>query len=141
MVDHKSNSDILGELLRAAEVDTDHDDAEPLAELIHRAAELYLDSVEENISGPQAPIDEVAPVLLPKKPTRKTTIYLSEDMRRALLLAKSKVNVIAEESGQGGQASMSWIVNQALKIVLDELQDKGEESVLAKILKGESPKP
>lgn len=135
MTDPTDKRDILDALLKGAPDDAP-EGLDALARLIHRkvAPEPAAERQEprrpsRSKKRPGAPQDK-----------KKSTHYLSGDIFQDLDEAKERINrVIQERSKQ--HITKSRIVDQALRMILKEFEEKGEASPLfQELLKGNDPK-
>lgn len=106
---------ILDDLLGGKERDSDSDMGE-LGDLIYR----------RGAPTPKRGVVREAPVT-----KKKVTHYLSEKVSVELSEAKAKIKVMVPPEVKS-QVSMSRIVEYALKAILDELDEKGDDSTLVK---------
>lgn len=121
----KNKHDIMDALLKGASEDTAHE-ASSLAKLIHRAGEA------ESAKHPAGSSSSLGP----KKSSagdskKKSTHYLSEEIFADLDDARDKINELVHQRLKS-RVSKSRIVDQALRMILKEFEEKGEKSHLIK---------
>lgn len=121
----KNKKDIMDDLLKGSSEDTTHE-AASLARLIHRTGES---------SSAKHPAED-SPSRDPKKAPagdskKKSTHYLSEEIFADLDDAREKINELVQPRVKS-RISKSRIVNQALRMILREFEEKGEKSHLIK---------
>lgn len=124
----EKKKDILDEILgRASHARDPQEPVEPLEldgleSLIYRS---YRSEPSEDIEL-ELPLEEAEVV---RKPRRRATHYISEDVYAELGLVKDKIaNLFADDHRH--RISRSDVVNQALRIVLEEFEAKGLDSPL-----------
>jgi len=127
----KNRKDILANLLGGADEDDDSAEGLALQHLIRRPFQAGRNTAATDRAEP-GPIGRRS-FQLGELSKKKTTIYLSHELYKDLLRAKKLLRKLAPEDRQA-QVSMSCIVDNALKIMLKELELKGEDSILAKQL-------
>ena len=111
----KRKGDILDDLLGIKEGESGSDMGE-LGDLIYRRGEP---SPKKSVSGEGS------------GNKKKVTHYLSEKVSVELSEAKAKIKVMVPPEVKS-QVSMSRIVEYALKAILDELDEKGNDSTLVR---------
>ncbi|MDG4475257.1 hypothetical protein [Thiovibrio frasassiensis] len=121
----KNKHDIMDDLLKGASEDTPLE-APSLAKLIHRTGETTRATHPgESASDPE---QKKAPGPDSKK---KSTHYLSEEIFEDLDDARDKINELVHQRLKS-RVSKSRIVNQALRMILKDFEEKGEKSHLIK---------
>jgi len=130
MAAKNKHDDIMDDLLKGTSEDAGHEGAS-LAKLIHRAGETT--SARRPANSPPSPEPKKSPGSDSKK---KSTHYLSEAIFADLDEARDKINELVHQRLKS-HVSKSRIVDQALRMILKEFEEKGEKSPLIKeILKG-----
>lgn len=124
MANKKFSKDVLEDVLTG-----EHDQHVPgLDEL----TQLIADQVKPTPEPP--PKTDKTPIRQKKRVKKKTTYYLSKEVFEELGEARDTLKNMLPEKDRS-QVSKSGIVNAALKMILQELADKGADSVLFKQLK------
>lgn len=126
----KNKHDIMDALLKGSAEDAAHE-TPSLAKLIHRTGEK---------AGPKYPDGSASCRDKKENPggdsKKKSTHYLSGEIFADLDEARDKINELVHQRLKS-RVSKSRIVDQALRMILKEFEEKGEESPLIKeILKG-----
>ena len=121
----KNKHDIMDALLKGASEDAAQE-ASSLAKLIHRASETANDKHPAKSSS--CPDPKNPPVGDSKK---KSTHYLSEEIFDDLDDARDKINELVHKRLKS-RVSKSRIVDQALRMILKDFEEKGEKSHLIK---------
>lgn len=121
----KNKQDIMDDLLKGSSEDATHE-ASSLARLIHRTGES--ESVKHPTGSSSSQDQKKTPVSESKK---KSTHYLSEEIFADLDDARDKINELVHPRVKS-KISKSRIVNQALRMILKEFEEKGEKSHLIK---------
>ncbi|MFH1021213.1 MAG: hypothetical protein V1782_11495 [Pseudomonadota bacterium] len=130
MAAKNKHNDIMDALLKGLSEDTEHEGSS-LAKLIHRAGETA--SAKDPAGNPPC---QDSPKTLGSDSKKKSTHYLSEEIFADLDGAREKINVILHQRLKS-RVSKSRIVDEALRMILKEFEEKGEKSHLIKeILKG-----
>jgi hypothetical protein len=123
----QNKHDIMDALLKGSSEDAAHD-AHSLAKLIHRKGKA--DEGKHPIASPLSPEPESK-----KTPgsdsKKKSTHYLSEEIFADLDDAREKINELVHNRLKS-RVSKSRIVDQALRMILKEFEEKGEKSHLIK---------
>jgi hypothetical protein len=117
--------DIMAALLQDATEDTGHD-GPCFAKLIHRAGETTV--AKHPAGSPPCPDKKKKPGDDSKK---KSTHYLSGEIFADLDEARNKINELMRPRLKS-RVSKSRIVDQALRVILKEFEEKGEKSRLIK---------
>jgi len=126
-----SKRDILDDLLRGLPED-DNGLIEPaLTRLIHRLAEAAPEEKPPAKTAPPRP--KAGSKAQPVKSKKKTTHYLSGEIFLDLDEARAKLNDLVGRQVKT-RISKSRIVDQALKMILAEFEEKGERSPLVREL-------
>ncbi len=126
----KNKNDIMDDLLKSASEEADHEGSS-LAKLIHRAGEKA--TARPSAASPSSPDPQKVSGGDSKK---KSTHYLSGEIFADLDEARDKINELVHQRLKT-RVSKSKIVDQALRMILKEFEEKGENSHLIKeILKG-----
>ncbi len=125
----KNKDDIMDALLKGSSEDTAHDTSS-LARLIHRTGEK---------ASSQHPDGSASGAEREKKPgdksKKKSTHYLSGEIFADLDEARDKINELVHQRLKS-RVSKSRIVDQALRMILKEFEEKGEKShLITEILK------
>lgn len=121
----KNKLDIMDDLLKGASDEAECESAS-LAKLIHRTGETaHTNYPAESSSCP----DKKKPVSSESK--KKSTHYLSEEIFADLDDARDKINELVHQRLKS-RISKSRIVDQALRMILKEFDEKGEKSPLVK---------
>lgn len=127
----KNKNDIMDDLLKGTSEDAEHE-ASSLAKLIHRAEKAS--PATHPPESRSCPDPKKAPPSGDSK--KKSTHYLSGEIFADLDDAKDKINELVHPRLKS-RVSKSRIVDQALRMILKEFEEKGEKSHLIKeILKG-----
>lgn len=122
----KNKKDIMDDLLKGSSEDATHE-ASSLSRLIHRTGEST--SAKHPAAGNSSCQDQKkAPASDSKK---KSTHYLSEEIFDDLDDARDKINELVHKRLKS-RISKSRIVDQALRMILKEFEEKGEKSHLIK---------
>ena len=130
MAAKNKHDDIMDDLLKGASEEAGPEGSS-LAKLIHRAGETA--SAKQPAGSPSCPDPKKSPGSDSKK---KSTHYLSEEIFADLDDARDKINELVHQRLKS-RVSKSRIVDQALRMILREFEEKGEKSHLIKeILKG-----
>lgn len=124
----KDKHDIMDALLKGSSEDA-ADEALALAKLIHRKGEPE-DAKQQPVAGTLSPEAESkkAPGSESKK---KSTHYISEEIFEDLDDARDKINELVHPRLKS-RISKSRIVDQALRMILKDFEEKGEKSHLIK---------
>lgn len=121
----KNKHDIMDDLLQGSPEDA-ATEAPSLAKLIHRTV---IPASAKHPAGITSSPDR------PKKPgsdsKKKSTHYLSEEIFADLDEARNKINELMHQRLKS-RVSKSRIVDQALRMILKEFEEKGEKSPLIK---------
>jgi len=126
----KNTHNIMDALLKGVAEEVEPE-ALSLAKLIHRTGETP--PAKYPAGSPSCPDLPPKPGSAPKK---KSTHYLSGDIFADLDEARDKINEFVQPHLKS-RVSKSRIVDQALRMILKEFEEKGEKSRLIKeILKG-----
>lgn len=126
MVSQKKSRDILDALLGKT-LENSAPGTEELDKLIHLEARSEPSPVAKKRQG-KMPAQKAK-----TRGKKKTTHYLSGTVFKELSEAKQKINDLVP-SPLKSRVSKSQIVNQALKMILDDFEQKGEKSTLVKQL-------
>lgn len=122
----KHKHDIMDDLLKGSSEDT-ASEASSLAKLIHRAG--------ENASSAKPPAESAADQDQKKAHggdgKKKSTHYLSGEIFDDLDEARDKINELVHPRLKS-KISKSRIVDQALRMILKDFEEKGEKSHLIK---------
>ncbi|HIJ90295.1 MAG: hypothetical protein OEV89_05950 [Desulfobulbaceae bacterium] len=129
----KNKHDIMDELLKGSSEEAAQEDS-ALAKLIHRTGETLSDT--HPVASSSDPEQKKTSVSDSKK---KSTHYLSEEIFDDLDDARDKINEIVHQRLKS-RISKSRIVNQALRMILKDFEEKGEKSHLIKEILKESQK-
>lgn len=123
----KDKHDIMDALLQGSSEDA-ADEALSLAKLIHRKGEP--EGAKQPVAGALSPEAEAkkAPGSESKK---KSTHYISEEIFEDLDDARDKINELVHPRLKS-RISKSRIVDQALRMILKDFEEKGEKSHLIK---------
>ncbi|MBU2538948.1 MAG: hypothetical protein KKH22_10970 [Proteobacteria bacterium] len=121
----KNKKDIMDDLLKGSSEDTTHE-ASALTRLIHRTGES---SSAKHPAGDSSCQDQKKSPAGDSK--KKSTHYLSEEIFADLDDARDKINELVQPRVKS-KISKSRIVNQALRMILKEFEEKGEKSHLIK---------
>lgn len=121
----KNKHDIMDALLQGSAEDAAAE-APSLAKLIHRTGEPA--SAKPSVGIPSSPDRKKKPASDSKK---KSTHYLSEDIFADLDEARDKINELMHQRLKS-RISKSRIVDQALRMILKDFEEKGEKSPLIK---------
>ena len=121
----KNKHDIMDALLKGSAEDAAHETSS-LAKLIHRTGEK---------ARPKHPEGSASSADQKKNPggdnKKKSTHYLSEEIFADLDEARDKINELVHQRLKS-HVSKSRIVDQALRMILKEFEEKGEKSPLIK---------
>lgn len=120
----KNKHDIMDALLKGASEDRAHETSS-LAKLIHRGKKP--DRAKPLAGSSSRP----APPKTPGGSKKKSTHYLSEKIFADLDEARDKINKLMHQQLKS-RVSKSGIVDQALRMILKEFEEKGEKSHLIK---------
>ncbi|MHB1013843.1 MAG: hypothetical protein ACYC2W_01000 [Desulfurivibrionaceae bacterium] len=121
----KNKHDIMDDLLKGSSEDAAHG-ASSLARLIHRTVDTTpAKHHADNASGPDP---QKTPASDSKK---KSTHYLSGEIFADLDEARDKINELVHQRLKS-RVSKSRIVDQALRMILKDFEEKGEKSHLIK---------
>ncbi len=131
MVSQKKTRDILDALL-GNPLDTAAPGTEELEKMIHQEARNKPSPLVKKRQG------KISARKTKTRSKKKTTHYLSGKVFQELGEAKQKINDLVP-SPLKSRVSKSQIVNQALKMILDDFEQKGEKSTLVKQLLKNSP--
>ncbi|MHB8988244.1 MAG: hypothetical protein ACYC6S_05615 [Desulfobulbia bacterium] len=121
----KNKHDIMDALLKGAAEEAAHETSS-LAKLIHRSGEKA--SAKHPDGSSPGPDQKKSPGGDSKK---KSTHYLSEEIFADLDEARDKINELVHQRLKS-RVSKSRIVDQALRMILKEFEEKGEKSPLVK---------
>ena len=121
----KNKHDIMDELLKGAAEDSSKETSS-LAQLIHRAGAAT--SAKPQSEKTALPDQKKIPGVDNKK---KSTHYLSEEIFADLDDARDKINALVHQRVKS-RVSKSRIVDQALRMILKDFEEKGEKSPLIK---------
>ena len=122
----KNKHDIMDDLLKGSAEDATPE-APSLAKLIHRAGETT--SAKHPAESPSCPAEQKKTPAGDSK--KKSTHYLSEEIFADLDDARDKINELVHQRLKS-RVSKSRIVDQALRMILKEFEEKGEKSHLIK---------
>ncbi|MFA6498918.1 MAG: hypothetical protein WC256_00130 [Desulfurivibrionaceae bacterium] len=126
----KNKNDIMDDLLKGVSEDVG-DEGSSLTKLIHRAGEAA--SAQHPAGSPSC---SPPPKTSGGDSKKKSTHYLSGEIFSDLDEARDKINDLVHQRLKS-RVSKSQIVDQALRMILKEFEEKGEKSHLIKeILKG-----
>ena len=128
----KNKHDIMDALLKGSSEDT-APDASSLAKLIHRTGETASGNPPAGSSLAQGP-----PKLPGCESKKKSTHYLSGEIFTDLDEARDKINDLVQPRLKT-RISKSRIVDQALRMILKEFEEKGEKSHLIKEILKNTP--
>jgi len=121
----KNKDDIMDALLKGSSEDAAHENSS-LAKLIHRTGEKdsskHPDGSASGSNQKKKPGDDSK---------KKSTHYLSGEIFADLDEARDKVNELVHQRLKS-RVSKSRIVDQALRMILKEFEEKGEKSHLIK---------
>lgn len=120
----KNKHDIMDAILKGSE--QGGPEVSSLAKLIHRTGEAA--SAKRTAESPSGPHQKKAPGCDSKK---KSTHYLSEEIFEDLDTARNKINDLVQQRLKS-RISKSRIVDQALRMILKDFEEKGEKSHLIK---------
>lgn len=123
MISQKKRRDILDDLFNTSD-DNSPPGTEELEKLIRREHPKKKGKTPHSKRGGKKEAS---------KGKKKTTHYLSGEIFRELDEAKHKINELVP-SPLRARVSKSQIVNQALKMILNDFEQKGEKSTLIKQL-------
>lgn len=121
----KNKHDIMDDLLKGSPEDPSTE-APSLTKLIHRSGETTSTSHTAENASPQR-----QKKTSPSDSKKKSTHYLSEEIFTDLDEAREKINELVHPRVKS-RISKSRIVNQALRMILKEFEEKGEKSHLIK---------
>ena len=123
----QNKHDIMDALLKGSSEDAAHD-APSFAKLIHRKGKAEGAKPPTANALPPEPDSKKTPGSDSKK---KSTHYLSEEIFADLDDAREKINELVHHRLKS-RVSKSRIVDQALRMILKEFEEKGEKSHLIK---------
>lgn len=128
----KNKHDIMDALLKGSAEDAAHETSS-LTQLIHRTGEKT--SAKHSEGSASSREKKESPGGDNKK---KSTHYLSEEIFADLDDAREKINELVHQRLKS-RVSKSRIVDQALRMILKEFEEKGEKSHLIKEILKDTP--